>query len=644
MRQSSRRLRVSLAAALLSILMAASSGGAGPETGKSGARPALDCPPCDDGNACTSDTCDPSTGTCGHAPIVCDDANLCTTDTCDPAIGCVFDPLSAGTPCDDGKACTANDVCDDGARCAGTPEPAGKVCDDRNPCTLSDGCDGAGACAGIPETPGSPCDDGQACTTGDVCVQDPSGGIACQGASRVCDDSNLCTNDACDPATGNCVFRPINCDDGKACTQDSCSNGFCQHFVLDPPCDDGNACTIGDRFGCGPNGQMVCFGGATRICDPGDHCFSASCDPASGCVFTYRCDDHNPCTYDSCYVVCNHLPLSGPCDDGDPCTIQDQCDGTGHCRGVSRCDDGNLCTDDRCDPASPDGCSHAFNTASCSDRNACTLGDTCRDGACQPGTILRNCDDGNACTTDTCDPASGECRHTDTPCDDSNPCTIDNCDPRSGGCNHFPYDGAVCDDGNPCTSGDVCRSAACTGTPLNCDDGDPCTIDSCDQASGACTHVLDPGDPDADQYPSCRDNCPLVFNPDQADADADGVGDACDNCPTIPNVDQNPCVCGECIPLDITVTFDSPAGKGSGLVTWFTPIEHDVQGYNVVVYDQKGNRIQQNTVLIPCEECITDQGHLYAFVIPKHKSGHNIFIEQVRLNGIVQLAGPAVRH
>src|SRR2546427_758638 len=257
MRQSSRRLRVSLAAALLSILMAASSGGAGPETGKSGARPALDCPPCDDGNACTSDTCDPSTGTCGHAPIVCDDANLCTTDTCDPAIGCVFDPLSAGTPC----------------------------------------------------------------------------------------------------------------DDGKACTQDSCSNGFCQHFVLDPPCDDGNACTIGDRFGCGPNGQMVCFGGATRICDPGDHCFSASCDPASGCVFTYRCDDHNPCTYDSCNVVCNHLPLSRPCDDGDPCTIDSRGHAAGDCRHVSRSDDGNVSTDDRCDPASPHGCPHAFNTASCHGHN-----------------------------------------------------------------------------------------------------------------------------------------------------------------------------------------------------------------------------------------------------------------------------------
>src|SRR5262249_10229866 len=58
------------------------------------------------------------------------------------------------------------------------------------------------------------------------------------------------------------------------------------------------------------------------------------------------------------------------------------------------------------------------------------------------------CDDGNACTTDTCDPSSGKAV-----------------------CHNDPVaDGKSCDDGSFCSESDVCRAGKCMGTPVNCDD------------------------------------------------------------------------------------------------------------------------------------------------------------------------------
>jgi hypothetical protein len=68
------------------------------------------------------------------------------------------------------------------------------------------------------------------------------------------------------------------------------------------------------------------------------------------------------------------------------------------------CDDGNICTNDWCDPQA--GCQYTNNNSSCDDSSVCTEGDYCSDGACQGG-IPITCDDGDGCTTDTCDSLSG---------------------------------------------------------------------------------------------------------------------------------------------------------------------------------------------------------------------------------------------
>lgn len=50
--------------------------------------------------------------------------------------------------------------------------------------------------------------------------------------------------------------------------------------------------------------------------------------------------------------------------------------------------------------------------------------------------------------------------------------------------------------------------------------------------------VCDP-DPDGDGIAASSDNCPEGFNPDQNDSDVDGVGDICDNCPSVYNPSQS---------------------------------------------------------------------------------------------------------
>ena len=63
----------------------------------------------------------------------------------------------------------------------------------------------------------------------------------------------------------------------------------------------------------------------------------------------------------------------------------------------------------------------------------------------------------------------------------------------------------------------------------------------------------------------------------------------------------------------------------------------------MVVFDQKGNRVQINPTLIPCVECVTGLGSSYTYIVPKHKSGRNIYLEMVRQTPPVQLFGPAVK-
>jgi hypothetical protein len=80
--------------------------------------------PCDDGDACTTESrCPGAVATApacrGAADLDCDDGNGCTADACDPTAGCVH--AFTERACDDGNACTTGDACAAGSCTGGAP-------------------------------------------------------------------------------------------------------------------------------------------------------------------------------------------------------------------------------------------------------------------------------------------------------------------------------------------------------------------------------------------------------------------------------------------------------------------------------------------------------------------------------------------
>ncbi|HEX5044251.1 MAG TPA: hypothetical protein VFV75_15200 [Candidatus Polarisedimenticolaceae bacterium] len=96
----------------------------------------------------------------------------------------------------------------------------------------------------------------------------------------------------------------------------------------------------------------------------------------------------------------------------------------------------------------------------CNDGNLCNGVETCDSGSgnCIPGTPI-TCDDGEACTLNQCDPATGTCSFPTDPCNDGDPCTVDSCDPVNG-CQHSTP-GLV----HLCNSGSIGIPSSGPGTP-----------------------------------------------------------------------------------------------------------------------------------------------------------------------------------
>ena len=400
------------------------------------------------------------------------DATEVGTDS--SATGACPSPGGSGCACQEGSEC-------DIGLCLPTPE--GQRC--ATPCTQT--CSTGYKCAAVSAPNGdlvsvcvtrwgvlcNPCSQTSECATvlakDALCVDRGAAGHFCGAACQ--DDGDCPSSDACQEATSvegktakQCMPAIADGNVGE-CTCSTAAIGAqlqtsCHLDVKDASGQVIGVCK-GVRF-CDGSGLTACSASAaaSETCNGED-------DDCDGQTDEAACDDGSPCTQDVCDAkgqACNHLPSPGACDaDSNACTVGDTCE-EGKCTAgkVKFCDDGNPCTVDACNPAS--GCTSTLDDgAPCNDEDGCTLGDVCKAGACQPG-INKVCGGGGACVLAACQASTGQC-------------ALTNAATATG-----------CDDGSACTASDACAGSQCLGKAIECDDGNPCTLDGCAAAMG-CTHA-----------------------------------------------------------------------------------------------------------------------------------------------------------
>ncbi len=180
--------------------------------------PLADGAACDDQEPCNgADSCAGGVCISGNTPPACNPPSPCQTGRCEPGVGCVFDPKTNGTDCNNANLCDGPDTCQ-----AGQCQPAGSAldCDDDNVCT-SDSCDPYDGCRNLPVADGTSCADSDRCDGAEACV-----GGACTSPDPLdCDDQNSCTEDSCDSSSG-CQHQQQ--PEGYACASGrSCQGGLC---------------------------------------------------------------------------------------------------------------------------------------------------------------------------------------------------------------------------------------------------------------------------------------------------------------------------------------------------------------------------------------------------------------------------------
>ena len=342
-----------------------------------------------------------------------------------------------------------------------------------------DGCGGScGQCDGAQQL----CAEG-ICVCIPKCSEKDCGDDGCGGACGVCGENQLCTEGKC-----GCAHAPCG---ETCCPADEQCNEVMQECCILETCH-------GNEVACGPmeNGcgvEIDC-----GECIDQDLCDGELTCQAGECVngAPPDCDDHNPCTDDSCTPAsgacvqkskANSTPCEAPllcvgqCQDGvcqetaeeecngedDDCDEQvdegfadSDSDGLADCVDPDDDNDGYLDEAD-CETLNPDVPS--CEGKECGDDGCGGSCGECDGGANCQGTqcictpfFAKGCEDGKKYNYDSC----GNGIMVDD-CDDENPCTEDGCPINN--CTH-----SVEEDGTPCGNEKTCQSGSCI---YKCGDG-----------------------------------------------------------------------------------------------------------------------------------------------------------------------------